>query len=336
MERDMDRRELFALIACLGLLPWGGAYAQTPALPSWNDGPARTRIVEFVRAVTTPGNDFVAPGDRIAVFDNDGTLWAEQPLYFQFQFMLDQLKKAAPDHPEWKSNPAFNALAAHDKVALAKLGHKPVLELLGLANSGMTVGEYDATIRDWLASSKHAKFERPYTDMVYLPMQELLTYLRANGFRTFIVSGGSVEFMRPWAEKAYGIPPEQVVGSQQEVKFEMKDGKPVLTRGPGFAFIDDGPGKPVGIYRHIGKRPIAAFGNSDGDLQMLQVTAAGEGRRLALIVHHDDAQREFAYDRDSHVGKLDKAWDEAKSRNWIVVSMKSDWKKVFAFEKETP
>jgi hypothetical protein len=222
---------------------------------------------------------------------------------------------------------------AQDKVALGKLGQKPLLELLALANSGMTVGEYDKTIRDWLATARHPKFQRPYTDLTYKPMQELLAYLRANGFRTFIVSGGSVEFMRPWAEKAYGIPPEQIVGSQQEVNFDMKDGKPVLTRGPKFAFIDDGPGKPVGIYRHIGKRPILAFGNSDGDLQMLQVTAVGEGRRLALIVHHDDAAREFAYDRESHIGKLDKAWDEAKAKNWIVVSMKSDWKRIFAFEK---
>jgi len=267
------------------------------------------------------------------VFDNDGTLWSEQPLYFQFVFMLDQVKAVAPKHPEWKDNPAFQALVAHDMAALEKLGHKPVLELLAVANSGMTVGEYDKTIRDWLATARHPKFKRPYTDLVYKPMQELLAYLRANGFRTFIVSGGSVEFMRPWAEAAYGIPPEQVVGSQMEVKFEMKDGEPVLTREAKIAFVDDGPGKPVGIYRHIGKRPIAAFGNSDGDLQMLQVTAAGEGRRLVLIVHHDDADRESAYDRDSHIGKLDKAWDEARAKKWIVVSMKRDWKKVFAFQE---
>jgi len=330
----MDRREIVKLFAATCL--WGVAAiapAQVPGLPSWNDGAAKSRIIEFVGAVTTPGKDFVSPGDRIAVFDNDGTLWAEQPLYFQFQFMLDQLKAAAPKHPEWKDNAAFKALMAHDKAALEKMGQKPVLELLGIANSGMTVGDYDKSIRDWLAISKHPKYQRPYTDLVYLPMQELLAYLRANDFRTFIVSGGSVEFMRVWAEKAYGIPPEQVVGSQQEVKFAMKDGKPVLTREAKFAFIDDGPGKPVGIYRHIGKRPIAAFGNSDGDLQMLQFTAAGEGRRLELIVHHDDEQREFAYDRTSHIGKLDKALDEAKAKNWIVVSMKSDWKKVFAFEK---
>jgi phosphoserine phosphatase len=310
------------------------ASAQSPVLPSWNDGEARTRIIEFVRAVSDPrSRDFVAPGERIAVFDNDGTLWSEQPLYFQFVFMLDQVKAAAPKHPEWKDNPAFQALVAHDMAALEKLGHKPVLELLAVANSGMTVGEYDKTIRDWLATARHPKFKRPYTDLVYKPMQELLAYLRANGFRTFIVSGGSVEFMRPWAEAAYGIPPEQVVGSQMEVKFEMKDGEPVLTREAKIAFVDDGPGKPVGIYRHIGKRPIAAFGNSDGDLQMLQVTAAGEGRRLVLIVHHDDADREFSYDRDSHIGKLDKAWDEARAKKWIVVSMKRDWKKVFAFQE---
>jgi len=319
-----------SILAAL-LLVAATAWAQT--LPSWNEGKAKTAIVGFVQTVTDrKSRDFVAPRDRIAVFDNDGTLWAEQPLYFQFLFMLDQLKAAAPKHPEWTDNAAFTALVARDREALAKLGQKPILELLAAANSGMTVGEYDASIRAWLAKERHPKFRRPYTDLVYKPMQELLAYLRANGFRTFIVSGGSAEFMRPWAEKAYGIAPEQVIGSQQEVKFEMKDGKPVLTREPKFAFIDDGPGKPVGIYRHIGERPIAAFGNSDGDLQMLQITMAGEGRRLALIVHHDDAEREFAYDRQSPVGRLDKALDEARAQNWIVVSMKSDWKKVFAFQ----
>jgi phosphoglycolate phosphatase-like HAD superfamily hydrolase len=329
------RRISFGFAAWICALAFSAlASAQAPALPSWNDGAAKTRIVEFVRAVSDQkSKDFVAPADRIAVFDNDGTLWSEQPLYVQFVFMLDQLKAAAPKHPEWQNDPAFKALAAHDKAALAKLGQEPVLELLGKANSGMTVGEYDRTIRDWLKSSRHPKYRQPYTELTYKPMAELLAYLRANGFSTFIVSGGSVEFMRPWAEKAYGIPPEQVIGSQQEVKFEMKDGKPVLTRGPNFEFVDDGPGKPVGIYRHIGKRPIAAFGNSDGDLQMLQVTAAGQGKRLALIVHHDDATRESAYDRQSHIGKLDKALDEAKARDWVVVSMKNDWKKIFAYEK---
>jgi len=303
-------------------------------LPSWNKGPAKQAIVDFVKAVTTKGGrDFVAPADRIATFDNDGTLWAEQPLYFQFVFMLEQVKAAAPRHPEWKDNAAFKALVAHDHKALAEMGHKPILELLAVANSGMTVGDYDKTIRDWLASARHPKFKRPYTDLVYKPMQELLAYLRVNGFKTFIVSGGSVEFMRPWAEKAYGIPAEQVIGSQQDVKFEMKDGNPVLVRDPKIAFVDDGPGKPVSIYRSIGRRPIAAFGNSDGDLQMLQVTVSAPGRRFALIVHHDDAEREFAYDRQSHIGKLDKSWDEAMAKGWTVVSMKSDWKRIFNFEK---
>jgi phosphoglycolate phosphatase-like HAD superfamily hydrolase len=332
MQRGSGMRGLTAWLFALALA--AAASAQAPALPSWNEGEAKSRVIEFVRAVSDPkGKDFVAPADRIAVFDNDGTLWAEQPLYFQFLFMLDQLKAAAPKHPKWQQNAAFKALAAQDKAALEKLGLKPVLELLGEANSGMTVGEYDARIRNWLATARHPKFKRPYTDLTYLPMRELLDYLRANGFSTFIVSGGSAEFMRPWAEKAYGIPPEQVVGSQQEVKFEMKDGKPVLTREAKFAFVDDGPGKPVGIYRHIGKRPIFAFGNSDGDLQMLQVTSAGEGKRLALIVHHDDAQREFAYDRQSHIGKLDKALDAAPANHWIVVSMQKDWKKIFVFQE---
>ena len=321
-------------LAALAALAVSVAAVAAEPLSSWNDGPTKQGIVTFVDAVTQKGGkDFVAESERIAVFDNDGTLWIEQPIYVQFAFMLDQLRAAAPKHPEWQSNPAFKALLAQDKKALAEIGQKPVLELLVTANSGMTVGEYDQSIRNWMKSARHPQLKRPYTELVFAPMQELLVYLRASGFKTFIVSGGSVEFMRPWAEQAYGIPPEQIIGSQQDVSFAMRDGKPVLTRAPKIAFVDDGPGKPVGIYRQLGRRPIAAFGNSDGDLQMLQVTAAGEGRRLALIVHHDDAEREYAYDRDSHIGKLDKAWDEAKARNWIVVSMKSDWKKVFAFQK---
>ena len=321
------------LVSLAALAIVGTAGAAEP-LASWNDGPAKQGIVTFVAAVTQKGGkDFVPKPERIAVFDNDGTLWSEQPIYVQFVFMLDQLKAVAPKHPEWKSNAAFNALVAQDKKALAELGQKPILELLAVANSGMTVGEYDQSIRTWLKSARHPQLKRPYTELVYAPMQELLEYLRANGFKTFIVSGGSVEFMRPWAEQAYGIPPEQIIGTQQEVNFAMRDGKPVLTRAPKIVFVDDGPGKPIGIYRQLGRRPIAAFGNSDGDLQMLQVTAAGAGRRLMLIVHHDDAEREVAYDRQSHIGKLDKAWDEAKAGNWIVVSMKSDWKRIFAFQK---
>ena len=321
-------------LASLVALVIAGAAVGAETLSSWNDGPAKQGIVTFVNAVTQKGGkDFVPESERIAVFDNDGTLWSEQPIYTQFAFMLDQLRAAAPKHPEWKSNAAFNALLAQDKKALAEIGQKPVLELLVTANSGMTVGEYDQSIRNWLRSARHPQLKRPYTELVYAPMQELLAYLRASGFKTFIVSGGSVEFMRPWAEQAYGIPPEQIIGSQQDVSFAMRDGKPVLTRAPKFVFIDDGPGKPVGIYRQIGRRPIAAFGNSDGDLQMLQVTAAGAGRRLMVLVHHDDAEREFAYDRQSHVGKLDRAWDEANAAHWIVVSMKSDWNRIFAFQK---
>jgi phosphoserine phosphatase len=329
----MAGRLTLCLVVLLSLL--GGAHAQ-PAepLPSWNDGPAKARILAFVQAVTDKsGKDFVAPDDRVATFDNDGTLWCEQPIYAQAAFMLDQVKAAAPKHPEWKDNPAFKALVAQDRAALAKLGHKPILELLVVANSGMSVGAYDKTIRDWLETSRHPRFKRPYTDLVYGPMQEVLAYLRANGFKTYIVSGGSVEFMRPWAEKAYGIPPDQVIGTITQVKFETrKNGEVVLMRMPKIDFVDDGPGKPVGIYRGIGQRPLAAFGNSDGDLQMLQFTAAGGGPRLMLIVHHDDAAREYAYDRKSSIGRLDRALDEANAKGWTVVSMKSDWKKIFAFE----
>jgi phosphoglycolate phosphatase-like HAD superfamily hydrolase len=307
--------------------------AEPDLLPSWNDGARKQAIQSFVTAVTREGGaDYVAPAERIAVFDNDGTLWGEQPLYVQLFFMLDQVKAAASQHPEWKDNAAFKALVANDREALAQLGHKPILELLMVANSGMTVEAYDRTIREWLATARHPTLNRPYTELVYAPMQELLGYLRANGFKTFIVSGGSIEFMRPWVEKAYGVPPDRVVGSVTDVKFEMRAGTPILVREPKIAFIDDGPGKPVGIYRSIGRRPLAAFGNSDGDLQMLQFTAAGAGKRLMLLVHHDDAEREYAYDRDSRIGKLDQAWDEAKARGWVVVSMKTDWKRIYGFE----
>ena len=287
----IDRALAFALALALP----AAAHAQ---LASWNDGAAKAgdRPVRRRRDDAGRAGPRSSPADRIAVFDNDGTLWAEQPIYVQFAFMLDQVKAAAPKHPEWKDNAAFKALVSKDPKAIAAVGQKAILELLATANAGMTVGEYDETIRAWLATARHPRFDRPYTDLVYAPMVELLAYLRENGFKTFIVSGGSVEFMRPWAEKAYGIPPEQVIGSQQEVTFAMKDGKPVLRRAPKIAFVDDGPGKPVGIYRSIGKRPILAFGNSDGDWQMLQLTVAGEGRRFAGIVHHTDAVREYAYD----------------------------------------
>ena len=301
-------------------------------LSSWNDGSAKQRIVEFVSAVTNARNpDYLDSTKRIAVFDNDGTLWCEQPLYVQFVFMIDKLKAEAPKHPEWKDDSAFKALMSHDQKALMAQ-EKPLLKLLGVANSGMTVDAYNREIVQWLATAKHPRFHRPYTDLVYKPMQELLAYLRANGFKTFVVSGGSVEFMRPWTASAYGIPPEQVVGSISDVKFEQQNGTPVLLREAGIAFVDDGPGKPVGIYRSIGHHPVAAFGNSDGDKEMLEITAAGKNRRLMLLVHHDDAVREYAYDRHSSVGRLDKAWDEAIQRDWIVVSMKNDWRRIFSFE----
>ncbi|MDR5781586.1 HAD family hydrolase [Caballeronia sp. LZ065] len=303
--------------------------AATTVLPSWREGPAREAIIKFVDGVTREGSpSYVPPAERIAVFDNDGTLWSEQPLYFQFVFMLEEVKTVAPKHPEWRNNPAFRALAAHDQAAIAAQ-QKEVMKLVAIANSGMTVDEYDSAIRAWLATAKHPKFQRPYTELVYQPQLELLAYLRANGFKTFIVSGGTVEFMRVFAERVYGIPPEQVVGSSQVVKYEMHDGKLALVREPKIDFVDDGPGKPVGIYRNIGRRPILAFGNSDGDLQMLQYTAEQTRPHLALIVHHDDATREFAYDRQSKVGKLDRAWDEALAKGWIVVSMKDDWNAIY-------
>lgn len=309
--------------------PPPAAVSSSAALPSWRDGAAKQTIEKFVADVTRKGSpNFVPPAERIAVFDNDGTLWSEQPLYFQFTFMLDQVKAAAPKHPEWKTNPAFKALAAKDYAALASQ-QKQLLQLVAVANSGMTVDDYDKTIRDWLASARHPKFNRPYTELVYQPQLELLAYLRANGFKTFIVSGGTIEFMRPWAEKAYGIPPEQIIGSSQLVQYQMHDGQGALVRLPKVDFVDDGPGKPVGIYRNIGRKPILAFGNSDGDLQMLQYTASGSGPHLALLVHHDDAVREFAYDRTSKIGKLDKAWDEAITDGWTVVSMKDDWQTIY-------
>jgi len=322
-----------ALIAAV-LFAAAWVRAQSDPLASWNDGEPKKAIIDFVERTTKAGSpDFVPVEDRVATFDNDGTLWSEQPMYFQFLFMMDQLKEAAPSHPEWKDNAAFKALAAKDQAALAAMGQKPVLELLAVANSGMTVGDYDKRVREWLASARHPRFDMPYTDLVFKPMQELLVYLRANGFKTYIVSGGSIEFMRPWVQQVYGIPPEQVVGTISDVKFDVQNGAPVLVREPKISFVDDGPGKPVGIYRSIGRRPVAAFGNSDGDLQMLQFTAAGAGRRLMLLVHHTDAEREYAYDRKSFIGKLDKALDEAIAKGWIVVDMKKDWKVIYPFQK---
>lgn len=326
-----------SLAGCVGKgstdLSSSSATKTTDLLPSWRDGASKQAIMKFVADVTRAGSPtFVSPAERIAVFDNDGTLWSEKPLYFQFIFLIDQVKAAAPAHPEWKNDPVYKALVAKDYAALAGQ-EKQLLKLVGIANSGMTVDDYDKTIRGWLAKERHPTLNRPYTELVYQPQLELLAYLRANGFKTFIVSGGTIEFMRVFAERAYGIPPEQVVGSSQVVRYEMLDGKPALVREPKLDFVDDGAGKPVGIYREIGRRPILAFGNSDGDQQMLQYTGAGSGSHLELLVHHDDAAREFAYDRQSKVGKLDKAWDEAISNGWIVVSMRNDWATIYPSSK---
>jgi phosphoserine phosphatase len=303
-------------------------------LPSWNDTSTKQSIVHFVDTVTKPGSPaYVAPAERIAVFDNDGTLWSEQPMYVQLAFALDRVKALAPQHPEWKAKQPFKAALEGDMKALAESGEHGLLELVMATHAGNTTEEFAALVEDWLATARHPKLGRPYTELVYQPMLELLAYLRANGFKTFIVSGGGIEFMRPWTERVYGVPPERVVGSSIETRYEVRDGKPVLVRLPEIDFIDDKAGKPVGIHRHIGRRPIAAFGNSDGDFQMLEWTTAGAGPRLGLIVHHDDADREYAYDRKSAMGRLDRGLEEAAQRGWLVVSMQRDWKRVFPADK---
>jgi len=309
------------------------AFGAGPApLPSWNEGPTKQSILNFVREVTTAGSpQFVIPEERIAVFDNDGTLWCEMPFYIQLAFVFDRMKAMAPQHPEWKDNLIYAAVLANDMKTVAAGGLKGLLELATVTHAGMTTDEFAKIVEDWIASARHAKFNRLYTDVIYQPMLELLAYLRANGFKTFIVSGGGIEFMRVFAEKVYGIPPEQVIGSSIVTKFEVVDGVPVLTRLPELNFMDDNVGKPVGINMHIGRRPIAAFGNSDGDLQMLQWTTAGTASRFGLLVHHTDPVREFAYEASS-MGKLDVALTEAAARGWTVVDMKNDWNRVFAFE----
>lgn len=304
--------------------------AKTDPLPSWNEGTAKQAIVDFVAEVTDKSNpNYVPPADRIATFDNDGCLWSEQPYYFQLQFALDRVKAMSADHPEWKDNPLFKAVLDNDIKTVLSFGEYGLLELVMATHAGMTTEEFSQIVKEWINTAKHPKTNKLYREMVYQPMLELLDYLRANGFKTYIVSGGGVEFMRPWAEEVYGIPPEQVVGSSIKTKFELREDKPVLVRLPEIDFIDDKEGKPVAINKFISKRPIAAFGNSDGDLQMLQWTAAGDGARLMLYVHHTDAEREWAYDRDSHIGRLDKGLDEANGRGWTIVDMKNDWNKIY-------
>ncbi len=303
-------------------------------LPSWNEGAARTAIVEFVRAVTQPDSpDFVPAEERIAVFDNDGTLWSEQPMYFQVLFALDRVKEMAPSHPEWARRQPYKAAVEGDRAALAATGEPGLLKIVGVTHTNMTVDDFAQSVTQWMAGARHPRFGQPYDRLTFVPMRELLDYLRERGFKTYIVSGGETEFMRPWAPRAYGIAPEQIIGSAFATTFELRDGKPVLWRQGKLEFNDDGPGKPVAIQRYIGRRPILAFGNSDGDLQMLQWTVAGEGKRFAGLVHHTDAEREWAYDRDSSVGRLDRALDEAARRGWTVVDMKQDWNQVYDFAK---
>jgi phosphoserine phosphatase len=304
--------------------------AASDPLPSWNDTAPKQAITAFVEKVTKEGSpDFVPVAERIAVFDNDGTLWAEQPMYFQAFFIIDRIRALAPEHPEWKTKePYASVLKGEVKTALAG-GEHALMELAMTTHAGMTTEEFEKIVTDWITTAKHPKTGRLYTEMVYQPMLEVLAYLRANGFKTFIVSGGGIEFMRPWAERVYGIPSEQVIGSSIKTKFEVQEGKPVIVRLPEMNFIDDKAGKPAAIQHHIGRRPVMAFGNSDGDLQMLQWTHAGSGPRFCLYVHHTDADREWAYDRESHIGKLDKGLDEAKAKGWTVASMKADWKAVF-------
>jgi phosphoserine phosphatase len=331
-----SRRGLLSTLALLPVigatLPRRSARAQhAEPLPSWNDGRAKQSILDFVAAVTREGSaEYVPVPERIATFDNDGTLWVEQPIYTQLAFALDRIKALAPVHPEWQDTQPFKAALAGDTETLAKSGEKAALELLLVTHAGMTTTDFLDIVMDWLGTARHPRFDRPYTELVYQPMLEVLSYLRGHGFKTFIVSGGGIEFMRPWTERVYGVPPEQVVGSSIKTRFQITDGHPLLLRLPEINFVDDKSGKPMSINEHIGRRPIAAFGNSDGDLEMLQwTTLAGDQRRLGLIVHHTDAEREYAYDRQSTVGRLDVALDAAAINNWTVVDMKSDWKEIF-------
>lgn len=305
-----------------------------PALDSWNEGASRNAIEGFVKRVTTPGAPgFIAPEERIAVFDNDGTLWAEQPMYFQFLFAVDCVKAMASANPQWKTQEPFASILRGDLNAALAGGEKSILEIVMATHAGMTTEAFDAVVKEWIATARHPTTGKLYSEMVYQPMVELLGYLRAHGFKTYIVSGGGVEFMRAWAQRVYGIPPEQIIGSSGALAFARRNGVPVLVKQPKVEFIDDKEGKPIGIQQRIGRRPVAAFGNSDGDLQMLQWTAAGPGERLCVYVHHTDAQREWAYDRESHVGRLEAGLKEAAERGWVVVDMKADWKRVFGFDE---
>lgn len=326
----IPRRAALALGLASAVVP-ATVVAQAPdPLPSWRDGPRRRALLDFVGATTTPGSpDFVAPADRVAVFDNDGTLWVEQPVYTQAIFLLDRIRAFAPAHPGWRDDGLFRAAIASDLHGIASGGAQGLLRLAGAAMAGNTPEEFQDVVARWLETARDARWKRRFTELVYQPMLELLAFLRANGFATFIVSGGGAEFVRAFSEPVYGIPRSQVVGTTFALRPGERDGRIVLEREARVDFVDDGPGKPVGIARHVGRRPIAAFGNSDGDLEMLRYATEGGGRRLAMILRHDDAAREYAYDRDSHVGRLARALDEAPRRGWHVASMRDDWTSVF-------
>jgi phosphoglycolate phosphatase-like HAD superfamily hydrolase len=320
-------RPLLGLLITFTLL--STAHASDP-LPSWNDGASKQALVAFVSQVTREGSDdFVPAPERIATFDNDGTLWSEQPIYFQLIYVVERIKELVPQHPEWKEQEPFaSVLKGNMEKALAG-GEKALLEMVMATHAGMTAEEFSNSVSDWLSSARHPGTGELYTAMVYQPMLELLDYLRANDFKIFIVSGGGIDFVRVFSEEIYGIPPERVVGSSIDAKYEIRDGKPVIVKLPEIDFIDDKAGKPVGIHRYIGNRPILAVGNSDGDFQMLEWTTAGDGARLGMILHHTDAEREWAYDRKSHIGKLDRGLDEAAGRNWILIDMEKEWKQIY-------
>jgi phosphoserine phosphatase len=334
MKTDMKTAGLLlAGLCCSGALACASIMPGTDPLPSWNEGETKQAIIEFVQSVTAAGGpDFVPASERIATFDNDGTLWVESPIYTQLVFALDRVRALAPEHPEWSEQQPFKAALEGDLKAVVAGGEHALLELLMASHAGMTTDEFEQIAERWLADTRHPRWDRPYNELVYQPMLELLAYLRAHGFETYIASGGGIDFMRPWTERVYGIPPEQVIGSSIEIKLEWRGEMPVLVRQPKIDFIDDKAGKPVAIHRRIGRRPIAAFGNSDGDLQMIQWATAGEGPRFGLIVQHTDPVREYAYDKDSAIGRLDEALTEARAKGWTVVDMRRDWKVVFPFE----
>jgi phosphoglycolate phosphatase-like HAD superfamily hydrolase len=326
-----------ALLLTVSIFAEGQKKKETKAsdpLSSWNEGATKKAIIDFVTKTTKQGSaDFIPVADRIACFDNDGTLWSEQPMYFQLAFALHQVKALAPEHPEWKNTQPFQALLEGDLKTALSGGEKALMEIIGATHSGMTTEAFEKSVKDWMATATHPKTGKHYNEMIFQPMVELLNYLRANGYKTFIVSGGGVDFMRPWVEEAYGIPSDQVVGSSGKVKYDLVDGKPVLLKLAELNFIDDKEGKPVGIHQYIGKRPVFTAGNSDGDYAMLQYTVTGAGPRFGMIVHHTDASREWAYDRKSPVGNLEKGLDDAAKYNWLIVDMKRDWKKIYPFDK---